>query len=389
MSVQRKKILLFPLANVLGHVSRTLALAEELHKAGQEVYVAASDDYANLFSFVDPGITVLPNLEMFADATKVFGQISYAADGTLDESELLRLSTHLEGEELERRSEQLKRIIKRDTQIIETIRPDAMVIDYHFAPLLIPSAKGIPVFCISHRIGYPTFCKRVKGEFPYPFNKHTVLVPGISDFELTENDLLSCCNEWVMCGTFSWEGWQRMPAIPKKNDVFLFFGSTGCSEQLTPWFKEKLQSRYSLSYQEKGDQLLHLGTFLKQTSVVLCHGGHGTIMECIRYQKPMIIVPNNLEQLELGRRVEELKLGVLIAKPYDQIDADLLSQSIEKLRKDHEVKENLERFSVELRKSDGAKVAAAFIADAINDSVEEASALLSVSRDIRFQRFMN
>jgi len=365
MSEQRKKILLFPLANVLGHVSRTLALAEQLHHAGQDVYVAVSEDYAHLFSFVHSGITILPALEMYPDATKTFGQISYTG-ATVNETDLLVACTHLEGDELKRRSAQLKRIIEHDTYVIESVRPDAIVIDYHFAPLLVTAAKGIPIFCLSHRIGYPTLCKRVKGEFPYPFNDYTVLVPGVSSFELTENDSLTTPNDWLMCGYFSWKGWQRMPDLPEKNEVFLFFGSTGCAEQLTPWFAEKLKSVYKLSFQKSGDQFLDLGAFLRQTEVVICHGGHGTIMECIRHRKPMIIVPNNLEQLELGRRVEELKLGILIPQPYDSIDTALLNKAIEKVRTDQEINESLERFATELIKTDGAKVAAEFIVNAVH-----------------------
>ncbi len=376
MSELRKKILLFPLANVLGHLSRTLALAEQLCKTGQDVYVAASDDYAGLLALADPRITVLPSLEMYADATKSFGQISYGEGGNVNELELLEASTRLELPELERRSKLLKKIIARDTEIIEQVCPDAIVIDYHFAPLLISKTKEIPVFCISHKIGYPTLCHRTQGKYPYPFNENTILVPGIGGFENTgnERDADDTKNNWTMCGMFSWKGWQRIQSnVPEKNDVFLFFGSTGCSEQLTPWFIDQLQSRYKLSYldQQKAGQFLDLSSFLKQASVVICHGGHETVMECIRQKKPMIIIPNNLEQLEIGRRVEELKLGILIAQPYYSIAVETLTNAIGKLKTDREVDESLQRFAAEISKADGAEVAADIIIDRLYNNVKE------------------
>ncbi len=361
----RKKILLFPLANVLGHLSRTLALAEQLCKEGQDVYVSVSDYYANLFEFVDPRITILPSIEMYADATKSFGQISYAKDGNVSELALLEASTHLETPELERRGKLLKKIIDRDTEIIEHVCPDAIVLDYHYAPLLIPKTDEIPLFCISHKIGYPTLCHRLHGEYPYPLNENTILVPGISRFENSnvESDSDNEKNKWMLCGMFSWQGWQQIQKVPEKNDIFLFFGSTGCSEKLTPWFINKLPSDYKLSYvgQQKDDQFLNLRSYLKQTSLVICHGGHETVMECIKQKKPMIIIPNNLEQLEIGRSVEKLKLGVILTQPYHTIDIKALTDTIEELIQDQEVKANLASFANDLAKSDGAKIAAAII----------------------------
>jgi UDP:flavonoid glycosyltransferase YjiC (YdhE family) len=371
--------LLFPLANVLGHLSRTLALAEQLCKNDQDVYLAASDDYADLLALADPRIKHLSSVEMYADATKSFGQISYPPDGHVNEQALLEASTHLEVAELQRRSKCLEKIIDRDTEIIEQVRPDVIVIDYHFAPLLVPKAKGVLLFCISHRVGYPSLCRRVNGEYPYPLNENSILVPGISSFENAgvDQDSDQIKNNWMMCGMFSWEGWQRIDHIPEKNDVLLFFGSTGCTEQLTPWFIDKLQSRYKLSYvnQEREDRFLNLGPFLKQTSLIICHGGHETVMECIKQKKPVIIVPNNLEQLEIGRRVEELKLGILIAQPYYTIDVETLTGAIDKLIADQEIKDSLEWFAAELVQADGAKVAADIIMKKLYDDIEEKSAI--------------
>jgi hypothetical protein len=372
---QKKKILLFPLANVLGHISRTFALAEQLCKEELDVYVSVSNYYESLFDLVDSRIKIIPSIEMYADATKNFGQISYTDDCNVNELELLETSTHLETKEVKRRGKLLKKIVDRDTKIINQICPDAIVIDYHYAPLLIPKVKEIPLFLISHKIGYPSLCRRVHGEYPYPLNENTILVPGIRSFENLdiESDSNTIKNNWLMCGMFSWQGWKKIKKVPEKNDVFLFFGSTGCAEKLTPWFIDKLSSNYRISYlnQQKEGQFLSLETSLKQTSLIICHGGHETVMECIKQKKPMIIIPNNLEQLEIGRTIEKLKLGILIAQPYDTIDPKVLTETIEALRGNQEIKDNLEQFSNELTQSDGAKVAADIIINQLYNNAAE------------------
>lgn len=359
---QKKKILLFPLANVLGHISRTFALAEQLCKEELDVYVSVSNHYKSLFDLVDSRIKIISSIEMYADATKNFGQISYTDDWNVNELELLETSTHLETKEMERRGKLLKKIVDRDTEIINQICPDAIVIDYHYAPLLIPKVKETPLFLISHKVGYPSLCRRVHGEYPYPLNENTILVPGIRSFENLDikSDSDTIKNNWLMCGMFSWQGWKKIDKVPEKNDVFLFFGSTGCAEKLTPWLIDKLSPNYKLSYsnQKAENEFLNVASYLKQTSLVICHGGHETVMECIKQKKPMIIIPNNLEQLEIGRTIEKLKLGKLIAQPYNTIDIETLTDTIETLRQNQEIKNNLERFSNELMQSDGAKVAA-------------------------------
>ena len=369
---QKKKILLFPLANVLGHISRTFALAEQLCKEELEVYVSVSNYYERLFDLVDSRIKIIPAIEMYADATKNFGQISYSEDWKVNELQLLETSTRLETKEMQRRSKLLKKIIDRDTEIINQICPDAIVLDYHYAPLLIPKVKETPLFLISHKIGYPSLCRRVHGEYPYPLNENTILVPGIPSFEnvVQKSDANTLKNNWLLCGMFSWKGWKKIKKVPEKNDVFLFFGSTGCAEKLTPWFINKLSPRYKLSYlnQEKEDEFLNLETYLKQTSLIICHGGHGTVMECIKQKKPMIIIPNNLEQLEIGRAIENLKLGILIAQPYHTIDPKVLINTIEALRNNKEIKDNLEQFANKLTQSDGAKVAADIIINQLNNT---------------------
>lgn len=362
---QQFKILLFPLANVLGHVSRTLALAEELCNENCHVFVALSDDYSAIFHLIDDRVQIVSSIEMFTEATKKYGQIHRSVDEIIDEKTVFENSTRLEKTEIVKRGQQLKKIIQRDTEIIEEIRPDAIVLDYHFAPLLIPAVKEIPTFYITHNIGYPSMYRRIYGKNPYPFTESNILMPGISNFENTRETTTNEYegNQWQACGTFTWNAWESFATNIEKSDIFLFFGSTGCTEQLTPWCIKTVAPFYTVSNAAYGKdaKMIHLASYLKQSALVICHGGHGTVMECIKQQKPMLIIPNNLEQLEIGRQIEKLQLGILFNQHYEDIDPEEFIKSIDSLLKNKTVKKNLKKMSEQLSKKEGATIAAATI----------------------------
>ncbi len=362
----KKKVLLFPLANVLGHLSRTLALAEAFLAVGYDVYLTLTNDYWLLHQFSDSRITFIPSQEMDASLTRNMGKL-YDEFGIQNcDLASLEYSTQLSIDELKRRGEKLSELVNIDAEIIKKVRPDVIVIDYHFAPLMLNNLSETPVFFISHHIGFPSLYYNLKNEYPYPFegSKHQVLVPGIQEFEIL-NPLQDLNQKWMMCGPFFWKGWEKMEINqkPVTSDVLLFFGSTGATEKLTPWLTECLSSSYQLATVNlsSDNNFISLEFYLKHTSLVICHGGHETVMAAIRQKKPMIIIPNNLEQLEIGRRVQELSLGILINKPYQTIKIEELKNSITSLMANKMVQSKLDFFSSLIYQSKGAQVAAQFI----------------------------
>lgn len=138
---------------------------------------------------------------------------------------------------------------------------------------------------------------------------------------------------------------------------------------MTPWLIENLSDRYKLSYlstDNQDGQFINLDTYINQTKLVICHGGHGTVLECILKKKPMLIIPNNLEQLEIGKRVQTLKLGVLISKPYDKITINELTTSINRLLGDKVIKQHLSSFSEKISKENGVEKATNIIKNKLN-----------------------
>jgi UDP:flavonoid glycosyltransferase YjiC (YdhE family) len=51
---------------------------------------------------------------------------------------------------------------------------------------------------------------------------------------------------------------------------------------------------------------------ISKADLVIFHGGFGTMMECVTYGKPSIVIPFQTEQEGNGRRLEQLRCGILL-----------------------------------------------------------------------------
>lgn len=382
VSASAKRILFFPLSNVLGHLTRTLALAEELDAQGHEVHVALDHRYPDVIRALPPRIRVLATPEMDAGATRSFGPIVRYDDCVEGNRANLESANRMDRAELRRRAARLGEMVRRDVAILEEVRPDAVITDYRFTTELVPRSRPENVFHISHLLGYPSLYRRLTSAHFFPLDSGRLLVPGVRAIECWRreaSDRGSAARE-SLCGPFRWRGWQRMSRetpLPPPADVFLCFGSTGRAEQIVPWLLENIPEHYRISgiaagqahaaarrgayLEQRGD----LERFLPHTEVVFCHGGHGTVMECIFHRAPMAIFPQNIEQLEIGRCIEALGLGVLVKQPYEQLRGQQLAALIEKLRTDACIKLELEKYSALLRADDGPRRAASIVLDSL------------------------
>jgi hypothetical protein len=376
-----KRILFFPLSNVLGHLTRTLALAEELDGQGHAVSVAMNRTYSSLTKVLPPRIRLLPAFEMHAAAARSFGPIRDYEPGTAGDRANLQSSQRMTGSELQRRGRRMAQMVERDAAIIDQERPDAIITDYHFTPSLLPLAPHVRLFHISHLLGYPSFYRRVTGVDFFPLDSGHILVPGSKEIEGCSGGAASASRREDYCGMFRWHGWQRLHRqdAPPRSHVFLFFGSTGNGRQIVPWLLRTIPDRYRVSSiapwltgapARIGAHIAaggNLERFLDSTDVAFCHGGHGTVMECILQRTPMAIFPHNIEQLEIGRRIEHLGLGILVKKPFDRVGAEELGEIVERIRKDTGMRTRLEEHSSLLSSQDGAKQAATIVIRSLRD----------------------
>lgn len=324
--------------------------------------------YSYLSKVLPPRIRVLPAREMHAGATQSFGPIRNYSEDIEGDRANLESADRMTRSELRRRGRRLMEMVRRDTAIVEEVRPDAIITDYHFTAPLLPLPPQTSVFHISHILGYPSFYRRVMGIDFFPLDRGHILVPGLKHIEYANGTAATSQRRETLCGMFRWRGWQRLPCDeppPRRSHVFLFFGSTGNGKQIVPWLSKTIPRRYRVSTiaSKGGDP----ERFLDSAELAFCHGGHGTVMECIRHRTPMVIFPHNIEQLEIGRRIENMRLGILVKRPWHQLSGDDLGEIIETIRTDESMKASLEKYSLLLRRDDGPKQAAAAVLGSLAD----------------------
>ena len=92
--------------------------------------------------------------------------------------------------------------------------------------------------------------------------------------------------------------------------------------------------------------------YLKACDLVVCRGGHNTIMQCISYGKPSIVIPtpNHTEQYANARRASEL--GFSFALHQVELSRELLFETVNAIISDGGYNRRLEEFNLN-KHSDG------------------------------------
>jgi MGT family glycosyltransferase len=68
---------------------------------------------------------------------------------------------------------------------------------------------------------------------------------------------------------------------------------------------------------------------LRRSTIFVTHGGMNSVSESLYYGVPVIVVPQMSEQALVGRRVEEIGVGLYVAR--EDLTADTLRQSAQRL----------------------------------------------------------
>jgi UDP:flavonoid glycosyltransferase YjiC (YdhE family) len=104
--------------------------------------------------------------------------------------------------------------------------------------------------------------------------------------------------------------------------------------------------------------------YLEASDIVVCRGGHNTIMQSICYRKPSIIIPtpNHTEQYANSRRASEL--GLAVALHQEEVNRERLLTLINELSVDEGCHERL------------AEVASKGLTDGVENTVEAISGLM-------------
>jgi len=86
--------------------------------------------------------------------------------------------------------------------------------------------------------------------------------------------------------------------------------------------------------------------YLKACDLVVCRGGHNTVMQCISYGKPSIVIPtpNHTEQYANARRASEL--GFSVALHQVELSRELLFETVNAIIRDGGYNRRLEEFNL-------------------------------------------
>ncbi len=96
---------------------------------------------------------------------------------------------------------------------------------------------------------------------------------------------------------------------------------------------------------------------LQQVDVFITHGGMNSTHEGLYYGVPEIVIPQQMEQLLNGIRVQEVGAGILLGEkqPYGKVSALELRSALDAILSDEQYQKNAERYGQTLRDAGGYK----------------------------------
>jgi MGT family glycosyltransferase len=117
--------------------------------------------------------------------------------------------------------------------------------------------------------------------------------------------------------------------------------------------------RYELAPNMWGEEFLPQPSILPLVDLVITHGGNNTTTECMRFGKPMILLPLFWDQYDNAQRVDETGFGVRL--PTYAFEPEQLTGAIDRLVTDRGLVERLAAVSARLAADPGTVRAADLI----------------------------
>lgn len=406
-----KKRILFLVAEIgLAHLTESLAIAEELAGRGHGVVYALPKRKRGLVKGRKTGIKfvdVNPLLE--SDSVEIVKLIK--DDDYVDEK------------------------IKEDIELLKKVRPDYVVIDYRPSAVVACACMNIPVAYVTVSAGLPGSCCVPNPKLPkWLFDFMSPLLNRIAkhfmdkmimvavraagrvgldinqeklvermDYIVPENEGYLPKNDRLLkaiyVGPIFWKGFEAKTPNwlrkikPDGRTVYLTFGGTGFDPDKLMALTEKLLKagyRVVVSCSDLVDlerfprhKNLRVARYLpglevcRRVDVVVCHGGHGSVMQAVTAGKPVVTIPFNPDQLLHSLRAQELGYGICMWRLTGRqmvklagFDWDYFEQIGKRVRESDVVgavgqvlgessfREKAEEYGEKLKKLDGARLAA-------------------------------
>ncbi|RJR14718.1 hypothetical protein C4579_04360 [Candidatus Microgenomates bacterium] len=338
-------ILFFPLEIGIAHISRSLALAEELHRRKYNVIFALPKRKQALFKNT---------------SVKLVDILPYAAVDSLG------FLPQLQNPEF------LKKHTTSELKLFKKYKPALAIIDFRLTALASAHITNTPIIYLSGGGGLPygayipnfwhlpkpfhnglsTIIQRLlwqqKKQFLHRFlhigesygkqynlpqfvTNMRYIVPEIPTYLPNVKQNLTISH----VGLLEWSGFAQLTAPVwlskiKRNGktVYITFGGTGfAKEKLIKLATTLVNQGFCVivscsSIAEPTDFPKHSNLFVakylpgeevtKRVDAVICHGGYGTMMQAVKAQTPVVAIPFNPDQLLHALRFDELSLSKCI-----------------------------------------------------------------------------
>ncbi len=333
------RIAIVPFNRGLAHITRSLMIGQALKALGH-------------------GVTCfLPeNLQHYS---KVVGIDCLLTQPLLEEDNSVSFEVHRNESFLLKRAQDLQK------QLVE-LKPDLIVVDFHFPALIAAQTLGIKVVYITHTTGLPTgfsaphmasgritipklavdyFSKRMMSKYVATFDsalqrtgtqkKHVFenveyIIPEPHGYLKPKRHI----PKFAYCGPILWSGFEELPLplelnkFPKEKTVYITGGGTGFDSQFVGrvarallekdyWVVISTGGRFKLEDMPNSGHIftapfLPGGALMDRVCAVLCHGGYGTLVQAAQKGVPTLSIPVNVEQLIHGARFKELEISDML-----------------------------------------------------------------------------
>lgn len=359
------KILYYFCGEGLGHTTRTLAAASELTKNHEVAF--ASYGYAKAFLEKNgfPCIEVPSELKLVGKAGAL--DIKDSVLTTIKKTNPASLLKH--------------------ATILHQVKPELVITDSFYIPAILAKTKHIPVWMILNQTNVEKFFSehgesiRWIGNAVKKINQNTlvknvdkILIPDFAPpYTIAAKNLAftpAMIEKVEYLGPLVRKNQSDLKLKEKPKTVFASIGGFGYRKQLLEKLIHVAQSlsRYhfelvcgpnSDTHTTQSNVTLH-GTVLNplplmaRASLIICGGGHSTIMESICLGKPVLSMPDlfHFEQESNASQLQELGLGSRIDYKTPE---PILEELITRYATDKTVKQKLARMAKLAEKLDGKK----------------------------------
>jgi len=368
------RVYLGPCGIGLGHVGRTIPVANELKRRGAEVMFSTYLDAVEFVRRQRFPVVRSPAISLVSDST---GRIDLKA--TILNRRISSVAT-------------LIKQIKAEMEYMKAFRPDVVVSDSRVSTVAAGKLLGLPVALVINqfRLMVPpaelnqNLTRIIDGGILTVLSggwgsSDTIIIP---DFPLPYTICLDSLRiprlykDRVRMGGFILEkkpgevrGAERVRAEAgaSETDTLIYAAISGPRQEKAPLIKilkpifedfpQNVKVMMSTGDPEGRSDPVTSGSltvipwvedryrYLKAADAIICRGGHNTIMQSICYGKPSIIIPtpSHTEQYANARRAKELGFGEAIHQ--DGVSGEMLLGLIEMLTSNPEYEERFRKIN--------------------------------------------